>query len=151
MKSLVEVIAEALNGSSKELFNQIDAKLKDQEWDEIAPLIESICKSKWGKPIKLDNTFRDKIDNGKQHLLLGYNIKSKAWIIVRYNDRAHDLRGGMYDGRTTYYIGNSPTYWDSIPRYIETDNLKLRFGEAYEDDARTLTAAIDMEEYHFDD
>ena len=78
----------------KELFNQIDKKLKAQEWDEIAPIIESIFKSKWGKVIKVDDSPKKKLDlHGNpiradygfrkaiasgENLLLGYNIKNKA-------------------------------------------------------------------------
>lgn len=151
MKTLVDFISESLASDNiKELFKEIDKKLKDQEWDEVAPLIESIFKNKWGKPIKLDDKFRDKIDTGAQHLLLGYNIKSKAWIIVRYNRRAHGLRGAIYNGDHPVVIGNGPVYWSNIPRLIEDDKLKLRFGEAYSNDTRVVVNAFDMLDYDFD-
>lgn len=150
MKSLVEYISESQsNNDVKELFEQIDKRLKDQEWDEVAPLIEQIFKNKWGKAIKLDDNFRDKIDTGNQ-MLLGYNTKRKAWIIVRYNRQAHGLRGAIYNGDCTMELGNSPTYWSSIPRYLEDKKLKLRFGDAYADDTSVIANSLDLADYNFD-
>lgn len=172
MKGLAEFIAEAqANDTVKELFDQIDKRLKYQDWGAVAPLIENIFKNKWGKAIKVDDNpkkkldlhgnpvrtdygFRKAIDNGAQNLLLGYNVKGKAWIIVRYNARAHGVRGAIYDGDRVAGIGiDGPVYWSSIDNMIEKAELKLklRFGEAYEEPAQVIANSFDMEHYDFED
>lgn len=151
MKSLSNYILESqTNNTVKALFEEIDNKLVSQKWDEITPIIENIFKNRWGKTIKLDNSFRDKIERGQQ-MLLGYNIKTNKWIIVRYNRSSHGVRGAVYDGKRAYFIGDTPTYWDFIPRYIEDDKLKLRFGDAYTSDASVVTLSFDMLHYSFED
>lgn len=150
MKSLVGFIVEALsNVSVKELFNQIDKELKDHNWSKIAPIIESIFKNKWGKTINLDSNFRNKIGTGAQNLLLGYNIKTKAWIICYYNSRYNNVYGCLYSGSYMREIGKGPEYWGDVVRLLEDKNMKLRYADAYADECSKIITGFSNKEYNY--
>ena len=87
-------------------------------------------------------------------MLLGYNPKGKAWIIVRYNSRDNEVRGAMYNGDYIMELGtNTPEYWSNINNMLKSinTNLKLRFGDAYEEPALIVTHGLDMLSYDFED
>lgn len=149
MKSLVNYIAEAqTNNTVKELFNDIDKNLREQEWDEVTPLIEKIFKNKWGKTIKLDDNFRKTI-SGPENLLLGYNIKSKAWVIVYYNKRNNAVYGCSYSDNEAREIGKGPTYWSDIERYFKDSKMKFRYADSNNDECRPVINGINADDYNF--
>ena len=151
MKSLVNYIVESqTNGTVKGLFDDIDKKLANQEWDEVAPIIENIFKNKWGKPIKLDDNFDDKM-RYRQYLLLGYNIKSKVWIICFYNSRNNCIYGCLYTGSYIREIGRGPEFWSNVPGWIKDDKMKLRYADAYAEESRAVINGISSADYNYKD
>ena len=152
MKSLVEFIAEAqVNTTIKRLFDDIDKKLSKQEWDEVAPLIESIFKNKWGKTIKADDNFRDTIKRGEQ-LLLGYNIKTKSWRIAFYNARANSVYGCSYNGeRNIIAETKGPCFWSNVEDWLKKETkMKLRYADSNADECRTIINEISMAHYNYE-
>lgn len=151
MKSLKNFITESqVNNTVKELFDDIDQKLAHQEWDEVAPIIEEIFKNKWGKTIKLDDKFRDTIRRGEQ-LLLGYNIKTKAWVIVYYNARYNAVYGCSYSDNKAREIGRGPTYWGDIEHFYKDEKLKFRYADFNSDECRSVIGGINNADYNYDD
>ena len=151
MKSLANYISESqVNNTVKGLFDDIDKKLANQEWDEVAPIIENIFKNKWGKPIKLDDNFNDKM-RYKQYILLGYNIKSKAWIICYYHSRYNCIYGCLFNGSYIREIGRGPEFWSDVPHWIKDEKMKLRYADAFAEESRPVLNGINNAHYNYND
>lgn len=145
MKSLVDFISESLDSELGSLFKDLQSKLNRGQWDEVASAIDKIFKAKWGRPVKLDDKFADKMGKN-EYMLLGCNTKTKAWVIVHYNSVAKSLLGARYNGRSTTKLS---TYWGDLPGKIESLALKLRYADANADESHSLKAGIDHGNYSF--
>ena len=146
MKGLVEFINESLdNGSVSELFKEIDQNLDRGKHDEIASIIDKIFKAKWGKSVKMDDKFGGKMGKN-EYMLLGCNVKSKAWAIAYYNKTANSLYGAKYNGKSATKIG---MWWADLPGKVENLNLKYKYADAYADESRSLESGFAHGKYDF--